>query len=277
PLTYMRALPPAHYSLKIESFSALSRLDKDRYNSEVFKAGGYKWRLSLYPNGKEEDNESEYISLYLSFEERDKLSEGLKVHVDYKLFVHNKSQKQYLTIQGGSFHGLKTRCGFRRLLSLENFKQDGYLKGDSCTFGAEVFVIQPDELREESFTLTKYPTQITTHTWYIQGWSTSGTRHSNEFAIEGRQWMLLVDPKGNTDSKEKSMSVYLEVQGLTGKMKVYAEFSLRVLNQANGNKHKEKTIKCWLSASHPSGGDANFMPLRDLLEKSGKGFVSMIL
>ncbi|XP_056174168.1 uncharacterized protein LOC115687212 isoform X2 [Syzygium oleosum] len=278
PAKYKRALPPAHFSLKIESFSALSSLDKDKYDSEVFKAGGYRWSLSLYPNGNKKDNGSGYISLYLSIEERDKLADGLKVHINYKLFVYNKSRKEYLTIQDAegavsSFHRSKTQRGFPRFLSLKKLKKDGYLEGDSCTFGAEVFVIQPAQLREESFTLTKYPTQRT-HTWNIQGWSTLGTRrHSNEFTIEGRQWKLLVDPKGNTDSKEKSMSVYLEVQRLTGKMKVYAEFSLRVLDQLK-NKHKDHEFKCWLSASHPRGGDANFMPLRDLLKKSGKGFVS---
>ncbi|XP_030468558.2 uncharacterized protein LOC115687214, partial [Syzygium oleosum] len=276
PAKYTRALPPAHYSLKIESFSALSRLDKGKYDSEVFKAGGYKWSLSLYPNGNKKQNGSGYISLYLSIKEKDKLDKGLKVHVNYKLFVHNKSRKEYLTVQDAdgavsSFQSSKTRCGFPRLLSLKKFKQDGYLdRNDSCTFGAEVFVIQPAEMTVESFTLTRYPPQ-NTFTWKFQGWSTLGTRrHSDEFTIEGRQWKLLVDQKGNASSQEKSLSVYLEVQRLTPKMKVYAEFSLRVLNQVNEKKKKEKTIECWLCASDPKRGDADFMPLKDL-QKPAKG------
>ncbi|KAL3742781.1 hypothetical protein ACJRO7_018147 [Eucalyptus globulus] len=271
---YMRALQPAHYLLKIESFDVLSTLDK--YDSGVFEAGGYKWRLSLYPKGNNGDNGSGYVSLYLSIEEPPPTQ---TVHVNYKLFVHNKLQKKYLTIQDtdeeiSSFNRSKTQHGFPRFLSLKEFenRSNGYLdEKHSCTFGAEVFVIQPAKMREESFTLIRYPTQ-NTFTFQIENWSKLGTDPlSKEFTFEGRQWKLLVYPKGNAAGKGKSLSVYLEVQHLHEKMKVYAEFNLRVLDQLKNN-NKEKPFKSWLSAPCPRKGDADFMPLKDL-EKSAKGFV----
>ncbi|KAF7850577.1 hypothetical protein BT93_L5284 [Corymbia citriodora subsp. variegata] len=143
---------------------------------------------------------------------------------------------------------------------------------DSCTFGAEVFVIQPAKTREDSLTLTRYPTQ-NTFTFMIENWSKLGTDpRSKEFTFKRRQWKLLVYPKGHATAEGKSLSVYLEVQNLTGEMKVYADFNLPVLDQVK-KKNKEKQFKCWLSASHPRGGDAEFMPLKDLEKKSAKGFV----
>ncbi|KAL3742786.1 hypothetical protein ACJRO7_018147 [Eucalyptus globulus] len=269
---YKRALPPAHFSLKIESFEVLSKLDK--YDSGVFKAGGHEWRLSLYPKGNKDDNGSGYISLYLSIEDR----VNKMVYVNYKLFVHDKLRKEYLTIQDADeaiscFHGSKTQYGFPRFLSLKEFKKrsNGYLHENSCTFGAEVFVIEPDKVKEESFTLIRYPQQ-NTFTLTIENWSTLGTDpRFIEFDCEKRKWKLLVYPKGNEAGNGKSLAVYLEVQRLTEKMQVYADFNLRVLDQLKG-KHKEEQFEGWLSASHPQVGKANFMPLKDL-EKSKKRFV----
>ncbi|KAK3434043.1 hypothetical protein EUGRSUZ_D01488 [Eucalyptus grandis] len=220
---YKRDLPPAHFSLKIESFEVLLKLDK--YDSGVFNAGGHKWRLSLYPKGNKNDNGSGYISLYLSI---DDLKSNETVHVNYKLFVHDKSRNKYLTIQDADeaiscFYGSKTQHGFPRFLSLKEFKKrsNGYLDEKySCTFGAEVFVIEPDKVKEESFSLIRYPEQ---NTWHLK--------------IEN--WKLLVYPKGNEAGRGKSLSVYLEVQGLTEKMQVYAEFNLSVVDQLKG-RHQEK-------------------------------------
>jgi len=38
-----RDLPPMHYSFKIESFSLLLKTKVEKYESDVFEAGGYKW------------------------------------------------------------------------------------------------------------------------------------------------------------------------------------------------------------------------------------------
>ncbi|XP_039169648.1 uncharacterized protein LOC120293911 [Eucalyptus grandis] len=236
--------------------------------------------LSLYPNGNEHDNGAKHISLYLSIEERDKLSNGRKdwkVDVNFKLFVYDQKRHEYLTIPDAagkvsSFDSSKTRWGFPRFLSLKKFKDpsNGYLspRDQSCTFGAEVFVIRP---WEESFTLIRNPDN-NTRRWSFTNWSQLGAHcYSDEFEIGKRKWKLLVYPNGIAARKGKSLSVYLEVQRLTGKMQVYAEFHLRVLDQLKHN-NKEEKIECWLSASDPKGGKADFMPSKDL-QKKAKGFV----
>lgn len=40
---YVSDVPPAHYTVKIESFSLLAKNSVDRFESGEFEAGGYKW------------------------------------------------------------------------------------------------------------------------------------------------------------------------------------------------------------------------------------------
>ncbi|KAJ0049017.1 hypothetical protein Pint_16588 [Pistacia integerrima] len=52
-LRVLRDAPPSHYLLKIQSFSSLTNLNK--FISNNFDAGGFKWKLCLYPNGDKEN------------------------------------------------------------------------------------------------------------------------------------------------------------------------------------------------------------------------------
>ncbi|KAK9006676.1 hypothetical protein V6N11_019010 [Hibiscus sabdariffa] len=61
----MRSHPPGHYLFKIESFSLLAEANVENFKSDTFEAGGYQWRLVLYPNGNKRSNGSGHISLYL--------------------------------------------------------------------------------------------------------------------------------------------------------------------------------------------------------------------
>uniref|UniRef100_A0A6N2MEJ5 MATH domain-containing protein n=1 Tax=Salix viminalis TaxID=40686 RepID=A0A6N2MEJ5_SALVM len=61
-----RHVAPAHYSMKIDSFSLLSEMVDNSYESREFEASGYKWKLVLYPNGDKSRNGDGYISLYLT-------------------------------------------------------------------------------------------------------------------------------------------------------------------------------------------------------------------
>ncbi|KAL5787482.1 hypothetical protein ACOSP7_004431 [Xanthoceras sorbifolium] len=63
-----RDLQPAHFTLKMESYSSvLDALDgkDERYETGSFDAGGYKWKLILYPHGNKACEGKDHISLYL--------------------------------------------------------------------------------------------------------------------------------------------------------------------------------------------------------------------
>ncbi|CAL5381004.1 unnamed protein product [Camellia sinensis] len=100
----LREIPPAHFIFKVESFSQLSQLLSDaevqNYESDIFEASGYKWKLSFYPNGDKKRKGEGHISLYLVIAETSNLPLGWEVSVNFKLFVYDQIQDKYMTIQG---------------------------------------------------------------------------------------------------------------------------------------------------------------------------------
>ena len=61
----------------------------DRYESDMFEVGGYKWILYLYPSGYSQEGGKDYLSLYLAIAETQTLPPGWDVTVNSKLFVFN--------------------------------------------------------------------------------------------------------------------------------------------------------------------------------------------
>ncbi|KAF3441172.1 hypothetical protein FNV43_RR15084 [Rhamnella rubrinervis] len=144
-VSYKRDLPPAHYSLKVDSYTLLSsEFGTEKYDGSVFEAGGHKWRLSFYPNGDTKNNGNDHISLYLGIVETDTYNCAWEVNVIFMLFVYNQIEDKCLTIQdcdGGvkRFHEMKKQWGYARLLSLKTFKDssNGYLFNDSCVWSGD--------------------------------------------------------------------------------------------------------------------------------------------
>ncbi|KAF7127128.1 hypothetical protein RHSIM_Rhsim11G0033300 [Rhododendron simsii] len=106
-----RDITLARYTIKIETFSALSEMMLDtkvqKYETDLFEASGQKWKLSLYPTGDKERNGDGYISLYLVIAETDNLPLGWEVmNVYFKLFVFDKIQDKYMNFQGNLYGNL---------------------------------------------------------------------------------------------------------------------------------------------------------------------------
>nr|XP_043630118.1 ubiquitin C-terminal hydrolase 12-like [Erigeron canadensis] len=70
---------PAHYMLKIESFSLLAEAKSIKIESDVFEASGHKWRLELYPNGNDLKSGGDNISLYLVICDTESLRKGWEI------------------------------------------------------------------------------------------------------------------------------------------------------------------------------------------------------
>lgn len=85
-------------------------------------------------------------------------------------------------------HGLKTQWGFPQLFSLKNFRKrsNGFLVDDSCTLGAEVYVIKPSSGTKESLNLWKNPPS-NTQDWTFHNWSTLGPHQDSPTFYIGRR------------------------------------------------------------------------------------------
>ncbi|KAL5571660.1 hypothetical protein UlMin_021257 [Ulmus minor] len=261
--SYKRNFLPSHYLLKIESYSLISKAEK--YETDIFEAGGYKWRLTFYPNGDKNNNGNNYISLYLGIAETNNFGVGWEVNVIFHLFVYDQLTDTYLTIQAKQFHSMKTKCGFSQLLKLETFKnpENGYLVGDCCVFGAEVFVLKHTSNWESVWVDKSSLISNAAFTWKIKKYSTlkNGFYGSEVFAVGGRNWTLSIYPN-------EWLSIYLNLadwQSVSTKAAVYADFKLCVIDQING-KHLESKAKDF------AWGFPKFMHLNYLRDAS-KGFI----
>ncbi|KAG8645926.1 hypothetical protein MANES_10G107166v8 [Manihot esculenta] len=213
-----RNMPPAHYTLKIESFSRFCELLEKtglvKYESDAFASGGYNWKLVLYPSGNVKRDGSDHISLYLAIAEPNAIPPGSQVDVILKFFVFDHLRDEYLTIQDDNmrrYHSLKTENGFDQLISLKMFNDssNGYLFGDCCAFGAEVHVI-------------KY-----------------------EGKVE-RFYFIKELKDGDPRASGKSLSLFLELLNNSAhpQLRVYSEYKLIVKDQVQEN-HHERTARCF--------------------------------
>ncbi|XP_059651082.1 MATH domain and coiled-coil domain-containing protein At2g01790-like [Cornus florida] len=276
----LRDVQPGDYLFKIESFSILLESDVEKYESNDFEAGGYKWRLSLYPNGNKKKNVKDHISLYLVIADTAKLPRGWEVNVNFKLFVFDHLHDKYLTIQDAGqvrrFHAMNTDWGFDQFLSLDIFKNpsNGYLVDDCCVFGAEVFVINYAG-KGECLSMKK-ELYNNIYTWRVVKFSSLSKEclYSDEFKLNEWTWYLELFAKGDEQSDGQSLSLYLavaECEKLPPNWKLYIKYKLRVKDQVN-SRHYEREAHCCFHASDYSWGFKNFMFLSNLNDLS-KGFL----
>ncbi|KAF8039002.1 hypothetical protein BT93_B1525 [Corymbia citriodora subsp. variegata] len=266
----MSDAPPAHYVVKIQSLSLLSKHSLDKYETRVFQAGGYKWNLVLYPNGNKSKNVKEHVSLYLSMAETSSLPSGWEVHALVRFFLLDQDKDSYLIIQDSMrkewrFHRMKLECGFDQLMPLKTFSdvQNGYLMDDTCVFGAEVFVTREKSTGKGENLLMIKDAISQKHTWKVDNFSKLGMEFSESkvFIAGSQKWKLRLYPDGKGSGAGAFVSLYLalaNVDTLPAGTKVFAEFSLRIMDQLQG-RHYSGKANHWFSPSSPESGWARFL------------------
>ncbi|KAH0664377.1 hypothetical protein KY284_029308 [Solanum tuberosum] len=133
---------PQRFTWKVVNFS---RLNVKKLYSDDFIAGGYKWRILIFPKGKN----AEYLSMYLAAADSAALPSGWIIYADFSLSVVNQTQNDY-SIRKETQHrfcSTASEWGFELFMSLaELYDRDkGYLVGDVCTIEAEVAVLSDSE------------------------------------------------------------------------------------------------------------------------------------
>lgn len=274
----------AHYTLKLESFSLYRNAKIENYESRSFEIGGYKWKLSLYPNGNKKRNVTDHVSFYLGMVDTGKLPLGWEVNVVFNFCVFDQIRDKYVIIQADEwrvrrFHTLKNEWGFHKFLHLDTLTNasNGYLVDDCCIFGAEVFVVKYSG-KGDCVSIKKDPLN-NTFSWKIQKFSTIFEEKitSQEFVVGDLKWKLSLYPKGYGTEKGKSMSLFLQLADsgtLPPEWKVYVEYKLRLRNHLILDKSVEKEAKYWFCASIKGWGCPDFMTLSDLNNAFGGWLVN---
>ncbi|KAL9451534.1 hypothetical protein AB3S75_013157 [Citrus x aurantiifolia] len=278
-----RSLPPADYSLKIESFKLLSKSTVESFESGVFKSGGYNWKLVFYPNGKKNDGGKDHLSLYLKIDDSNPHPDGTwNVNVYYKLFVYDQVSNQYLVVQDAKapmrrFDRRKTDWGFGKFLDLATFNEpsNGYLVDDTCAFGAEVYVVKPTD-SEEILSLVSDPADGN-YRFNIPAFGSVGdtVQRSSEFTVGERNWQLVVYPAGSGADRGNFLTVSLKLadyQTVSPKKPVYAEFKFKIPNQYSRNRAgAEQTVKHFFNSAAEKES-SNLLSRNDLYDTT-KGYL----
>ncbi|KAL6204217.1 hypothetical protein ACLB2K_021485 [Fragaria x ananassa] len=243
--------PPKHYRLVINSFSSLT--SEEKYESGEFEAGGYKWKLVLFPNGNKDRDVKDHISLYLKMGGKDAIKPHKIVTIDYKLFLLNRhnGKERYRVLEHTNkkekkycFYKTIVGClaGFDLFIPLDLFRDtsEGYLIDDRCEFGAEVFV--SETTRVTNFSTLNTPSHL----------------YSKSFCFSKQSycaWELCLYPKGCGIGEGSHLSLYLclnDPDKLPPGSKILAEFNLRILDQIHGNHCSKATKVRWFDAANPS-------------------------
>ncbi|XP_068331812.1 BTB/POZ and MATH domain-containing protein 3-like [Pyrus communis] len=274
--------PPTHYTVKIQSVSLLTKNSVEKYESGDFEAGGYKWKLVFYPNGNKNRNVKEHISLYLVMSGSNALQVSSEVYAVFRLFSLDQNNGNYFVFQEQKerrFHGMKPEWGFDQFLSHKVFNEasNGFLIDDTCVFGAEVFVSKESRTdKGECLSMVKDPIMYK-NIWRIDNFSKLGgeSYDSKVFTAGDHKWKIQLYPKGKGNGIGTHLALYLalaEPKSLPPGRKIYAEFTLRLLDQVNA-RHQFGKANYWFSASNSEWGWWRFITL-GLLNQASMGLVS---
>ncbi|CDO98706.1 unnamed protein product [Coffea canephora] len=264
--------PPTHYIVKLRSFSLLTKNEVEKYTSADFEAGGYTWKLAIYPNGNKTKGVADYMSVYVVMARENFLRPGLEVHAVFRMFLLDQNSDNYLTLQGKArrFRKMKLEWGFDRLVHLKtlNDPSNGYLVNDTCILGVEIYVCKETYTGAKGESLLMIKDAVShKSTWKIDSFSnlydSSNLEASNSFVAGEQKWKIQLYPKGKGSGTGNHISLYLALDdptSLSPGNQMYVEFALRILDQRQG-KHYLGKAKHWFSASNPVSGWPRFVSL----------------
>ncbi|XP_015899301.3 TNF receptor-associated factor homolog 1b [Ziziphus jujuba] len=279
--TLISVAPPTHYTLKINNFSLLAKNSIDRYESGEFQAGGYKWKLVVYPSGNKNRNVKEHVSVYLAMIKENSLPTGWQVYANFSLFLLDQNEDNYMVLQYAEererqFHALKLEWGFDKFISLKAFNdaRNGFLVDDSCVFGAEVFVCKERSTGKGQCLSMIKDAIMNKHVWKVENFSKLVVENidSKTFNAGDHKWKMKLYPKGKGNGLGNHVSLYLALSDpstLPPGTKIYASFTLRVLNQRNSDYNRFSKDSQWFSASYYEHGWSRYMPLFYYIDNYG--------
>ncbi|GAB4838868.1 hypothetical protein Ancab_028405 [Ancistrocladus abbreviatus] len=268
----IRDKEPSDFIFEIESYQALlnsaSRTKSDKIESSEFNAGGYSWVIVIYPNGNRRDNGAGHVSLYLKLVKKPPGRNS--VIASFKFFIFDIEREMYVTIHDGKqrkFGAGHLEWGISQALPVSAFNDasNGLLVKDTCTFGAEVYVLKSTA----TFVLLSFMDKLTlrSYIWVVRDFSSLGDKtESPSFHIEDRLWKLCLYPRGNLGGEGRYLSLYLyldDAADLTGGRKLYVECVLSIRDQFSGREHNKSDRFCFDSSEDHRGFD-DFLPLAKL-------------
>ncbi|KAL3641557.1 hypothetical protein CASFOL_012372 [Castilleja foliolosa] len=206
-----REASPAHFLIKIDSFSLLQKRGIDKLETREFKSGEYNWRLVIYPNGHGTGKGDQgYVSVYLALVDTNDLPSNWEVNAVFSIFLFDHISDNYLHSIGRArrFHAIKQEWGFMKFISKKDLidPSNGYLIDDLCVFGAEVFVNE-NKAVIECMSLKSVNNYQYEREFKVSNFSTLKENWvSEEFTVGGHTWKIVAHPNGCGGQIGRSLS-----------------------------------------------------------------------
>ncbi|KAL1561393.1 hypothetical protein AAHA92_04102 [Salvia divinorum] len=263
--------------MKIERFSSLSARLIGSYETRAFEAGGYTWKLIIYPDGYTGEDgytdEDYNVSVTFSIADTSSLPVGWEVNAIFAFFIHNQVEDNYVCFRGTTsrFNAVIPRWGLSKLISKVALMDpsNGYVVDDNCVFGAEVLVIESERV-SECLSLVKDAVAIK-HEWEIPDFS-KGVWRSEEFYVGKYKWEVKLYPKGNHSlPKNHYMSLFVVPKGIPPHQRVKAKVLMSIKTKLGDLPPvSNMLVSHWFTSSSAGRGCPEFVSLADM---SAQGFL----
>ena len=274
------------------------KVDKDGgKSSDIFSIGGHKWKLYVYPMGRD-SGKDKFVSLYLQLaDDTKKLPKGWQVPVfsTFSVICQHDPKKSHKEDGEDIFNAVDKTWGWNDFIPLLKFYDvdNGFLVNDTMIIKAKMEVKAPEpvpapappkaDVQNTKAASAAAPSPAPAkevvsvnaarrldnggaYTWRIPNFSKlkvdgKGRKFSDVFSIGGHEWKLRIFPRGKGSGKDKSVSLALLLADDHGK--VTADFSLSMICQRDPEKShtKENTFKEFTCRA--AKGYADFIPLTD--------------
>lgn len=145
------------------------------------------------------------------------------------------------------FNAVNPKWAFGNFMSKKTLMdpRHGYVVGDNCVFGAEVYVITPQRI-SECLTLFK-PTAPCKRRIKVSNLSDLAVVwKSREFSLGGHKWMVRVYPKGTAKATRGHISIYvssIDSKSFAPHQKLKADVSLRIKSKLRDIRHHTRDCK----------------------------------
>ncbi|KAK4838749.1 hypothetical protein QYF36_016136 [Acer negundo] len=193
---------PTHYLFKIESFSLLSKALIVKFCSDDFEAGGYKWKLWIYPIGDNTITGNDHVSINLELLETSSLPSGWEVNVIAIFFIYNHLHNKYFSNKDGKemhYHSMNTMSRISKFIDLNTFSNrlNGYLYNDNCVFGVDVFVVK-NTFKQGRLSIMQDPATYY-HAWKVTKFSSFEKEIYASESFGCYNWNIVLYPNGREE------------------------------------------------------------------------------
>ncbi|KAL2893380.1 BTB/POZ and MATH domain-containing protein 3 [Bienertia sinuspersici] len=148
------------HRFEIKGYSLAKGMGAGKYiSSDIFTVGGYDWAIYFYPDGKNPEDSSAYVSVFIAL-----ASEGTDVRALFELTLVDqtggKKHKVHSHFHRALESGPYTLKGYKRFFRRPNLENSEFLKDNCLLLECTVGVVKSRMERPKQYSITLPPSDM---------------------------------------------------------------------------------------------------------------------